>query len=63
MGCYQLQNNETFRHAFKYGYKHFDGAAFYKNEKQIGEEAKKAMEEIGISRNELFIATKIPPTH
>jgi len=42
-GCYQVENSEPFYWALKYGYKHLDSAAFYKNEKQVGEETRRAI--------------------
>ena len=41
-GCYQVENSDPFYWALKYGYKHLDSASFYKNEKQVGEEVRRA---------------------
>ena len=35
-GCYLVKDNEEIQWALKYGYKHLDSAAYYKNEEQIG---------------------------
>ncbi len=44
--------------ALEIGYRHFDTASFYKNEEAVG----KAVRESGISREEMFITTKLWPT-
>ena len=41
--------------ALEAGYRHFDTAAFYQNEVDIG----KAIRESGINRAELFVTTKV----
>jgi len=41
--------------ALKIGYRHIDTAAYYKNEREVGE----ATRESGIPRNEIFVTTKI----
>ncbi|KAJ3757383.1 aldo/keto reductase [Lentinula raphanica] len=46
--------------AIKAGYRHFDTAAGYGNEKQVG----RAIRDSGIPRNEIFLTTKLPnPAH
>ncbi|KAG7093282.1 hypothetical protein E1B28_006964 [Marasmius oreades] len=42
--------------AIKYGYRHFDTAAGYGNEEQVG----KAIKDSGVPRNEFYITTKLP---
>ncbi|GLB37387.1 putative aado keto reductase [Lyophyllum shimeji] len=42
--------------ALKVGYRHFDTASLYGNEKQVGD----AIRASGIPRNEIFITTKLP---
>lgn len=44
--------------AAELGYRHFDGAAFYANESGVGAGLHRAME-TGITREELFIASKV----
>lgn len=44
--------------ALEAGYRHIDTAIGYKNEHDIG----KVIKESGISRKELFLTSKIPPT-
>jgi methylglyoxal/glyoxal reductase len=61
LGTYSLKKPEQFRWALQYGYRHFDTGAFYMNEGIIAQEIKKAETELGIKREEVFVATKIPP--
>jgi diketogulonate reductase-like aldo/keto reductase len=42
-----------------YFYRHLDCAHYYQNEQQIGSSIKKAMNDFNISRNQLFITTKL----
>ena len=43
--------HETFRH--------LDCASLYQNEKEVGQAIKEAMKDFNISRNELFITSKV----
>jgi diketogulonate reductase-like aldo/keto reductase len=45
--------------AVKAGYRHFDTAAIYGNEKGVGQGIKKAMQEYKIEREDIFITTKL----
>ena len=60
-GTYKL-TGETCRkaveEALQFGYRHIDTAQFYKNEEEIG----KAVRNSGLSRDKVFITTKIFPT-
>ena len=47
--------HETFRH--------LDCASLYQNEKEVGQAIKEAMKDFNISRNELFITSKLWNTH
>lgn len=38
LGCYYVNDKAAIQSAFEVGYKHFDTAIFYKNDKWIGEE-------------------------
>ncbi|MBA1393233.1 aldo/keto reductase [Bombilactobacillus bombi] len=61
MGVFKMQDHKQFIQAFQWaieiGYRHFDTAAIYGNEKWLGEAIKKA----GIKREELFITSKLWP--
>lgn len=57
-GVYKIpegQMKETIHAALEAGYRHFDTAAFYDNEKALGD----ALKESDVSREELFITTKV----
>lgn len=57
-GVYQIPKEltkDSVIDAIKVGYRHIDTAQGYKNEKEVGE----AIKECGISRDKLFITTKI----
>ena len=43
------------KHATKAGYRHFDTAKLYDNEKVIGQ----AIKSCGVSRDDLFVTTKL----
>jgi diketogulonate reductase-like aldo/keto reductase len=58
LGTWQSQKNEAYeavKHALKVGYRHIDTAMIYGNEEEVG----KAIKEVGINREELFITTKL----
>ena len=59
LGTWQINDEnmclETVQIALKDGYRHFDTAQVYGNEQYIGH----ALKDSGVSRNELFITTKI----
>ena len=60
LGTYRLGRNDeevvrAVRSALDIGYRHIDTAMFYNNEKPIG----KAIRESGISREEIFVTTKL----
>lgn len=57
-GVYKIpddQMKETIHAALDAGYRHFDTAAFYDNEKALGD----VLKESDVSREELFITTKV----
>lgn len=58
LGTYRLyeQTYSTCRMALEIGYRHIDTAALYKNEREVA----RAIAESGISREEIFITSKIP---
>lgn len=48
---------ESIKYAVKLGYRHIDTAKIYNNEHLVG----KAIKNCGVSRKELFVATKLYP--
>jgi diketogulonate reductase-like aldo/keto reductase len=61
LGTYQASNEDCKQAclvAFRNGYRHVDCAYSYQNERGLGE----AIKESGISREEIWITSKIPPT-
>jgi 2,5-diketo-D-gluconate reductase A len=50
---------ESTRTALDVGYRHIDTATMYGNEDQIG----RALRDSGLDRAEVFITTKLPPSH
>jgi 2,5-diketo-D-gluconate reductase B len=60
-GTYKLTGTDgqkAIEEALQMGYRHIDTAQMYKNEEEVG----KAIANSGISRDEIFITTKIWPT-
>lgn len=53
------QVSEAVRMAIRMGYRHFDGAACYGNEAQIGEVYQEAFREGVVKREDLFIVSKV----
>lgn len=53
------QVQEAVRMAIRMGYRHFDGAACYGNEKEVGEVYKEAFDEGVVKRDDLFIVSKV----
>ena len=54
---------ESVKMAIKAGYRNIDTAAAYRNEREVGEGIRQAMEEYGIKREELFVSTKLWNDH
>jgi diketogulonate reductase-like aldo/keto reductase len=52
----------TLRSAVEAGIRHFDCAAYYKNEIEIGETLSQIVSEGPVARSDLFLATKVWPT-
>ncbi|XP_043471486.1 1,5-anhydro-D-fructose reductase-like [Leptopilina heterotoma] len=48
--------------ALQAGYRHIDCAAYYQNEKAVGKVLKEWIDSGKVTREELFIVTKLPPT-
>jgi len=63
-GTYLINNVETEKYvvsAIRAGYRHIDTAEAYGNEERVGIAIKKARSELGLSREEIFITTKLWP--
>ncbi|MFD1178558.1 aldo/keto reductase [Paenibacillus puldeungensis] len=63
LGVFKAEEGEevvrTVKTAIRLGYRSIDTAAFYQNEEGVGKAVKEAMQENGVSREELFITTKV----
>lgn len=63
IGTYQVDDDEiaaaSVFTALKYGYRHIDTARIYKNERGVGAGIRKAISELGIKREEIFLTTKL----
>jgi len=63
LGVYKAQDGEeviqAVKTAIKNGYRSIDTAAVYKNEKGVGQAVREALEESGLSRDDLFITSKV----
>jgi len=61
LGTYQMTENvsEVIKKAIEIGYRHFDTATLYKNEDQLGKAIKEVLSQGKISREEIFLTTKI----
>ena len=60
LGTWQSQGNDAYdsvRTALDLGYRHFDTATMYRNERQVG----RAVRESGVPRDEVFVTTKLQP--
>jgi 2,5-diketo-D-gluconate reductase A len=61
-GTWQMQGTRCYdavRSALDVGYRHIDTATMYENEAEVG----RAIHDSGVPRDELFITTKLHPTH
>lgn len=61
-GCWKVDKDtcaNTIYNAIKVGYRLFDGAEDYGNEKEVGEGIKMALEEGLVARDELFVVSKL----
>jgi 2,5-diketo-D-gluconate reductase B len=62
LGTWDLRGRTCARlveQALRFGYRHVDTAALYENEREVGE----GLRASGIKRDEVFITTKVWPTH
>lgn len=53
------QAYDAVRKALDVGYRHIDTATFYGNEDQVG----RAVADSGLAREQVFVTTKLPPSH
>lgn len=63
-GTYLIKSEETSKYvlsAIRAGYRHIDTAEAYGNEEGVGQAIKIAQNEIGISREDIFVTTKLWP--
>jgi diketogulonate reductase-like aldo/keto reductase len=59
-GTWQIHGHaayESVRDALEAGYRHLDTATMYGNESEVG----RALKDSGVSRDEVFVTTKLPP--
>lgn len=62
LGTWQSAPGEVARavyHAIKVGYRHIDGAMCYGNENEVGQGIKQAIDEGIVTREDLFVTTKL----
>ena len=45
--------------AIDMGYRHIDGAFFYKNEQEVGEAIAKGMKKHNLKREDVFVTSKV----
>ena len=60
LGTWQMTGQECYRavrHALEVGYRHIDTATMYRNEREVG----RAVRDSGVSREDVLVATKLPP--
>ena len=63
-GTYTINTDEAktcVHNAIRYGYRHIDTAEGYGNEKGVGHALKNAQKELRLSREDLFVTTKLAP--
>jgi diketogulonate reductase-like aldo/keto reductase len=63
LGCYTITDRAAITTAFDAGYRHFDTANFYKNDKWVAEEieARGSKGNNSLQRKDCFVSCKIPP--
>ncbi|SES33279.1 aldo/keto reductase [Corynebacterium cystitidis] len=62
LGTYKLVDDDTeklVRHAIELGYRHIDTASFYGNEEAVGKAVRDAIKSGDVTREDLFITTKL----
>lgn len=66
LGTYKLRGEElvrSVREAIDLGYRHFDTATLYENEEELGQALNAAMQAGDVTRDELFITSKVWHDH
>jgi len=67
LGTYNITTQEHIDEAvdaaLEAGYRHFDTGYYYKNQKLLGLSLKKFMPKYGIKREDIFVGSKIFPSH
>ena len=64
LGTYNMSPEEAEKMTYEsimYGYRHIDTAAVYRNEEAVGVGLKKAMKELNLDREDIFVTTKLWP--
>jgi len=64
LGTYNMSPEEAEKMTYEsimYGYRHIDTAAVYRNEEAVGIGLKKAMTELNLNREDVFVTTKLWP--
>ena len=64
LGTYNMSPEEAEKMTYEsimYGYRHIDTAAVYRNEEAVGIGLKKAMTELNLNREDIFVTTKLWP--
>ncbi|MDT0900018.1 aldo/keto reductase [Staphylococcus pseudintermedius] len=63
LGVFRVENNDTakeaVKHAIKSGYRSIDTAMIYQNEENVGEGIREALAETDLTREDLFITSKL----
>ncbi|EHA6095259.1 aldo/keto reductase [Staphylococcus pseudintermedius] len=63
LGVFRVENNDTakeaVKHAIKSGYRSIDTAMIYQNEEKVGEGIREALAEMDLTREDLFITSKL----
>ena len=62
LGTWQMTGSQCYRavrHALEVGYRHIDTATMYRNERDVG----RAVRDSGVARDDVFVTTKLPPSH
>ena len=64
LGTYNMSSEEAEKMTYEsimHGYRHIDTAAVYKNEEAVGVGLKRAITELNLNREDIFVTTKLWP--